>query len=190
MQEAVPVGVGAMAAILGLDAETIEHGCVEAAQGQVCSPANINTPAQVVIAGNSEAVDRACEILKGKGAKRAIKLNVSAPFHCGLMMPAEERLAVDLQELNYGSFTCPIIHNVDAEKNDDAGEVAEALKRQVSSPVRWLQSVEKLRSLGVEKFVEVGPGKVLSGMLRQIDRDAIGMNVEDAESLRSTLETL
>ena len=190
MQEAVPVGVGAMAAILGLDVETIEQGCAEAAQGQVCSPANINSPSQIVIAGNSEAVDRACEILKGKGAKRAIKLNVSAPFHCGLMMPAEERLAVDLQELGYGGFRTPVVHNVDAEVNEDPDTVADALKRQVSSPVLWLQSIQKLRSLGVEKFIEVGPGKVLTGLLRQIDREAAGANVEDAASLRSTLETL
>jgi [acyl-carrier-protein] S-malonyltransferase len=190
MQEAVPVGVGAMAAILGLDVETIEKGCAEAAEGQVCSPANINSRSQVVIAGNAEAVDRACEILKGKGAKRAIKLNVSAPFHCGLMMPAEERLAVDLRELAYGDFEFPIVHNVDADVNSKSDDVAEALKRQVSSPVRWLQSIEKLRSLSVEKFIEVGPGKVLSGLLRQIDRDAASANVEDSESLRSTLETL
>ncbi|HEX6125440.1 MAG TPA: ACP S-malonyltransferase [Pyrinomonadaceae bacterium] len=190
MQEAVPLGVGAMAAVLGLDLETIELGCAEAAQGDVCSPANINSPSQVVIAGNSEAVDRACEILKGKGAKRAIKLNVSAPFHCGLMTPAEERLDVDLQELNYGNFRFPIVHNVDAEPNDDPAKVAEALKRQVSSPVKWLQSVEKLRSLGVGKFIEVGPGKVLSGLLRQIDREAVAANVENTESLRLALETL
>ncbi|HVF30360.1 MAG TPA: ACP S-malonyltransferase [Pyrinomonadaceae bacterium] len=190
MQEAVPVGVGAMAAILGLDVETIEHGCREAAQGQICSPANINSPGQVVIAGNSEAVDRACEILKGKGAKRAIKLNVSAPFHCGLMMPAQERLAVDLQELSYGEFKCSIIHNVDAEQNVDASRVADQLRLQVSSPVKWLESVQNMRSLGVDKFIEVGPGKVLTGLLRQIDRDATGVNVEDSESLRSTLETL
>src|SRR5688572_24789071 len=114
MQEAVPVGVGAMAAVLGLDIESIEQGCAEAAEGQVCSPANINSPSQVVIAGNSEAIDRACEILKAKGAKRAIKLNVSAPFHCELMMAAQERLALDLKELEYGDFTFPIVHNVDA----------------------------------------------------------------------------
>jgi len=190
MQEAVPVGVGAMAAILGLDVETIEKGCAEAADGQICSPANINSPSQVVIAGNTEAVDRACEILKGKGAKRAIKLNVSAPFHCGLMMPAEERLGVDLRELAYGDFEFPIVHNVDADVNRNSDNVADALKQQVSSPVRWLQSIEKLRSLDVEKFVEVGPGKVLSGLLRQIDREAASANVEDSESLRSTLETL
>ena len=190
MQEAVPVGVGAMAAILGLDVESIEQGCAQAAEGQVCSPANINSPSQVVIAGNSEAVDRACEILKGKGAKRAIKLNVSAPFHCGLMMPAEDRLAVDLLELSYGQFQFPIVHNVDAEPSTDSSAVADRLKRQVSSPVKWLQSIEKMRASGIEKFVEVGPGKVLTGLLRQIDREAIGMNVEDAPSLRSTVEKL
>ena len=190
MQEAVPLGIGAMAAILGLDVETIEQGCLEAAEGQVCSPANINSPSQVVIAGNSEAVDRACEILKAKGAKRAIKLNVSAPFHCDLMMAAEERLAVDLNDLSYGDFEYPVVHNVDAEPNQEPSNVAERLTRQVSAPVRWLESVRKLRSLGVEKFVEVGPGKVLTGLLRQIDRDAVGTNVEDTASLRSTLETL
>lgn len=190
MQEAVPVGTGAMAAILGLDVEAIELGCAEAAQGQVCSPANINSPTQVVIAGHSEAIDRACEILKGKGAKRAIKLNVSAPFHCGLMMPAEERLMVDLKDLAYGKFRFPIVHNVDAEENVDPAKVSDALKRQVSSPVKWLQSIRKLQALGVEKFIEVGPGKVLSGLMRQIDRDAIATNVENKESLRLTLETL
>jgi len=119
MQEAVPVGVGAMAAILGLDVETVEAGCAEAAQGQVCSPANINSPSQVVIAGNAEAIDRACEILKEKGAKRAIKLNVSAPFHCALMMPAQEKLAEDLKNLSYGQFAFPIVHNVDAAENSN-----------------------------------------------------------------------
>ena len=190
MQEAVPVGVGAMAAILGLDVESIEDGCAQAAEGQVCSPANINSPSQVVIAGSAEAVDRACEILKGKGAKRAIKLNVSAPFHCELMMPAEERLAVDLMALDYGDFRFPIVHNVDAKVNSNPGSVADSLKRQVSSPVRWLQSVQLIRSSGVETFVEVGPGKVLGGLLRQIDKDATGVNVEDAASLRSAFETL
>mgnify|MGYP003576486169 CR=1 FL=1 len=190
MQEAVPVGVGAMAAILGLDVDTIEKGCAEAANGEVCSPANINSPSQVVIAGNSEAVDRACEILKAKGAKRAIKLNVSAPFHCGLMMPAQERLTVDLAAIEYGSFDFPIVHNVDALVNDDAGKVADALARQVSSPVRWLQTIENLISKGVGTFVEVGPGKVLSGLNRQIDRDAKTLNVVDGASLSTTLETL
>ncbi|MBV9215205.1 MAG: ACP S-malonyltransferase [Acidobacteria bacterium] len=189
MQDAVPVGVGAMAAILGLDADSVESGCDQAAQGQVCSPANINSPSQVVIAGNSEAVDRACEILKGNGAKRAVKLNVSAPFHCALMMPAQERLAVDLDELGYKDFLFPIVHNVDAAQNANASIVADLLTRQVSSPVRWLQSVEAMRASGVERFVEIGPGKVLSGLLRQIDREAVYSNIEDTQGLREFLDS-
>ena len=188
MQEAVPVGVGAMAAILGMDVNAVEEGCVEAAQGQVCSPANINSPSQVVIAGNSEAVDRACEIVKNKGAKRAIKLNVSAPFHCALMMPAQEKLADDLKDLDYGDFVFPIFHNVDAAVNRDPRMVAAKLTEQVSSPVRWLQTVKAMADAGVEKFIEVGPGKVLTGLLRQIKRDAVYANVENTESLRNTLE--
>jgi len=190
MQEAVPIGVGAMAAILGPDAKTVSDGCAEAAQGQVCSPANINSQSQVVIAGNSEAVDRACQILKINGAKRAIRLNVSAPFHCALMIPAQERLAVDLAKLTYGDYQFPIVHNVDAEPRFDSTIVLDALTRQVSSPVRWLQTVVRLISLGVETFIEVGPGKVLSGLVRQINRDVRTFNVSDAESLRITLDTI
>lgn len=190
MQEAVPVGVGAMAAVLGLDADTVAQGCAEAAQGQVCSPANINSPSQVVIAGHSEAVDRACKILKSKGAKRAIRLNVSAPFHCALMAPAQERLAVDLAKLQYGGYGFQVVHNVDAEPRFDSSAVFDALTRQVSSPVLWLQSVECLRSHGVDTFVEIGPGRVLSGLVRQIDREAKCYSVSDAESLRSTLESI
>jgi [acyl-carrier-protein] S-malonyltransferase len=188
MQEAVPVGVGAMAAILGLDLETIEKGCEEAAQGQVCSPANINSPSQIVIAGNAEAIDRACEILKEKGAKRAIKLNVSAPFHCALMMPAQEKLAADLQSIKYGEFKFPIVQNVDAQVNSDSAKVCDALTKQVSNPVRWLQSVENLVKLGVETFVEVGAGKVLSGLVKQINREARLLNVENTESLNLSKE--
>ena len=190
MQEAVPVGVGAMAAILGLDATTVEEGCREAAQGQVCSPANINSHSQVVIAGHAEAVDRACEVLKEKGAKRAIKLNVSAPFHCALMMAAQERLAVDLLELGYGPFKFPIYHNVDAEANDLSFVVTERLTQQVSSPVRWLQTIENMKSAGVTKFIEIGPGKVLTGLVRQIDKEATYANIEDSGSLSNTLENL
>lgn len=190
MQDAVPVGVGAMAAILGLDVEIIEAGCHEAADGQVCSPANINSPSQVVIAGNTEAIDRACEILKEKGAKRAIKLNVSAPFHCALIMPAQENLSEDLKNLSYGQFAFPIVHNVDADENNDPDLVCDKLTRQVSSPVRWLQSVENLIANGVDTFVEVGPGKVLTGLVRQINREARGFNVENTEGLRNTLLTL
>ena len=190
MQEAVPVGVGAMAAILGADIETIEAACAEAAQGQICSPANINSPTQVVIAGNSEAIDRACELLKERGAKRAIKLNVSAPFHCELMMPAQERLHADLETLDYSDLKLPIVHNVDAKINRDALGVCDALTRQVSSPVKWLQSICTLLDEGVDTFIEVGPGKVLSGLVRQIDRDVRCFNVDSPENLSSTKETL
>lgn len=190
MQEAVPVGVGAMAAILGLGLDAIDEGCAEAAKGEVCSPANINSPSQIVIAGDAGAIDRACEILKEKGAKRAIKLNVSAPFHCALMMPAQERLAEDLAKLDYSEFRFPVVQNVDAAANTDAAKVADALTRQVSSPVRWLQTVEFLASQGVNTYIEVGAGKVLTGLVRQIDREATGLNAENTESLRNTLETL
>lgn len=190
MQEAVPVGVGAMAAILGADVATVEQACADAAKGDICSPANINSPTQVVIAGSTDAVDRACELLKERGAKRAIKLNVSAPFHCALMMPAQERLAADLKELSYGRFSFPIVHNVDAEINSDEAFVCNALTRQVSSPVRWLQSVERLVTEGVDTVVEIGAGKVLSGLVRQISRDVRCLNVENSESLKSTLESL
>lgn len=189
MQEAVPVGVGAMAAILGLDVREVISGCEEAARGQVCSAANINSSNQVVIAGHAEAVDRACEILKEKGAKRAIKLNVSAPFHCELMMPAQERLSADLATLEYFDFLFPIVHNVDAAISDSSDGVGEKLTKQVSSPVRWLETIQNLRSAGVEKFVEIGPGKVLSGLVRQIDKEAKYANIENTESLRNTLET-
>jgi [acyl-carrier-protein] S-malonyltransferase len=190
MQEAVPVGVGAMAAILGADLQTIETACNDAANGQVCSPANINSPNQVVIAGDSDAVDRACGLLKERGAKRAIRLKVSAPFHCSLMMPAQERLASDLGELKYSTFEFPIVHNVDADVNSDETKVSDALTRQVSSTVKWLQSVQKLIELGVTTFVEVGPGKVLSGLVKQIDRDVRILNVENSETLGNTKETL
>ncbi len=190
MQEAVPVGVGAMAAILGSDVDEVIAGCIEAAKGQICEAANINSRTQVVIAGNTEAVDRACEILKEKGAKRAIKLNVSAPFHCQLMMPAQERLANDLATLEYFDFLFPIVHNVDAAISDSSKDVGEKLTRQVSSTVRWLETAENLRGAGVEKFIEIGPGKVLSGLVRQIDKEAKYANIENTESLRNTLETL
>lgn len=191
MQEAVPVGVGAMAAILGADLETIETACADAAaEGEVCSPANINSPNQVVIAGNSDAVDRGCELLKQRGAKRAVRLNVSAPFHCALMMPAQERLATDLARLSYSGFEYPIVHNFDAEVNSDEAKVADALTSQVSSPVKWMQSVRNLIANGVTTFVEVGPGKVLSGLVKQIDRDVRIFNVDNFDSLRSTKETL
>lgn len=189
MQEAVPVGVGAMAAILGSEVATVEQACADAADGKVCSPANINSPSQVVIAGDADAVTRACELLKERGAKRAVKLNVSAPFHCALMMPAQVRLAADLGALPYGKFAMPVVHNVDARANADETRVCDALTRQVSSPVRWLQSVERLVADGVGTVVEVGAGKVLSGLVRQISRDVRCLNVENSESLKSTLDS-
>ncbi|HKX84390.1 MAG TPA: ACP S-malonyltransferase, partial [Pyrinomonadaceae bacterium] len=136
------------------------------------------------------AVDRACELLKAKGAKRAIKLNVSAPFHCALMMPAQERLEQDLNELIYSDLSFPIVHNVDAKANSSAGYLTEALTKQVSSPVRWLECAQELKQSGVTTFIEVGAGKVLSGLARQIDREIRTLNVEDSQSLRSTLESL
>jgi [acyl-carrier-protein] S-malonyltransferase len=190
MQEAVPVGVGAMAAILGLPLETVEIACGEAAEGEVCSPANINSPAQIVIAGNAEAVDRAIEILKERGAKRAIKLNVSAPFHCDLMFPAQERLAADLAEIEFNNLRFPVIENVSAEVNTKGERVKTALTEQVSKPVLWAQSVENLINESVETYIEVGAGKILSGLVRQINRDVRCLNVENAESLRVTLQSL
>jgi [acyl-carrier-protein] S-malonyltransferase len=190
MQEAVPVGVGAMAAILGLPLETVENACQEAAQGEICSPANINSPSQIVIAGNAGAVDRAIEILKERGAKRAIKLNVSAPFHCDLMLPAQEKLAQDLAKISFADLKFPIIENVSAESNTKGERVCKALTEQVSRPVRWAQSVENLINEDVETFIEVGAGKVLSGLVRQINRDVRCLNVENTESLRNTLQSL
>lgn len=186
MQEAVPPGVGAMAAVIGADMEIIEKACKDAALDQICSAANINSASQVVIAGNAEAVDRAIELLKERGAKRAIKLNVSAPFHCALMLPAQERLAKDLAEIKFNDLQFPLIENVTAEANTKGERVAQALEQQVSSPVKWFQSVGKLMDEGVKNFVEVGAGKVLSGLIRQINREVNCLNVENLESLNQT----
>ncbi|HKS27990.1 MAG TPA: ACP S-malonyltransferase [Pyrinomonadaceae bacterium] len=190
MQEAAPVGSGAMAAIMGADLGVVMESCNEAAQGEVCSPANINSANQVVIAGDSAAVDRAVELLKERGAKRAIRLNVSAPFHCALMNPARDRLAEDLEKLDFQDLRVPLITNVDASAITSGGEAKDALVRQVSSPVRWHESVTYLQGQGVDTFVEVGPGKVLSGLVRQIDRSMRGLNVEDMASLGATREAL
>ena len=190
MQEAVPVGTGAMAAILGADVETVAAACVEAAQGEVCSAANINSPNQIVIAGAAAAIDRAIEIVKARGAKRAVKLNVSAPFHCAMMMPAQERLALDLNELEFKDLATPVVTNVDARPINKGADARDALIRQVSQPVRWLESVEFLATHGVQTFIEIGPGKVLSGLLRQINRELRCLNVEDESSLRAAREAL
>ena len=190
MQEAVPKGVGAMAAVMGADLKNIEAACAEASMGQVCAPANINSPNQVVIAGHAEAIDRVSELLKTRGAKRVMKLNVSAPFHCRLMMPAQDRLAEDLEATTFGDLSLPLVTNVDAEAITKEAEARDALVRQVSSPVRWLQSMELLIREGVDTFVEVGPGKVLSGLMRQISREVKCLNVEDTDSLKSTAANL
>ncbi|MEZ5425835.1 MAG: ACP S-malonyltransferase [Pyrinomonadaceae bacterium] len=190
MQEAVPVGVGAMAAILAVPLDTIEIACQEAAQGEICSPANINSPSQVVIAGNVGAIDRACELLKERGAKRVVKLNVSAPFHCGLMLPAQVKLEKDLQKINFRDISCPIIENVSARPNTKGARVAEALAEQVSSPVRWSDSILGLIDAGADVFIEVGAGKVLTGLNRQISREVRTLNVENSESLKKSLDSL
>ncbi|MEJ7699469.1 MAG: ACP S-malonyltransferase [Pyrinomonadaceae bacterium] len=190
MQNAVPVGVGAMAAILGLDLETLKTACEEAAKSQVCSPANINSPSQVVIAGNVEAIDRAIEIVKERGAKRAVKLNVSAPFHCALMKPAQDKLTEDLRAIDFQDLRFPLVENVSARENSKGERVRTALSEQVSSPVLWKDTIEYLIEKGVKTFIEVGAGKILSGLVKQINRDVRCMNVEDSESLRNSLESL
>jgi [acyl-carrier-protein] S-malonyltransferase len=190
MQESVAVGIGAMAAILGSDLKTVEDACNKAADRQICSPANINSPKQIVIAGHAIAVEKACEILKENGARRTVMLNVSAPFHCGLMKPAQEKLKADLKEITFNDLKFPIIENVTAKENSSGERVSKALIDQVSSPVRWLQSIELLIENGVDTFVEVGPGKVLSGLVKQINRDVRVFNVEDQASLESTKSNL
>jgi [acyl-carrier-protein] S-malonyltransferase len=172
MQEAVPVGTGAMAAILGLDAETVARACAEAAQMDVVSPANLNGAGQVVIAGSREAVARASERAKALGARRAVPLPVSAPFHCALMKPAEERLAPELRALAAKDPQVPVVANADAQLKRTAAAAIEALVAQVSSPVRWEDVVRRLASEGVTTYVEVGPGAVLSGLVRKIHREA------------------
>ena len=172
MQEAVPVGVGAMAAVLGLDVATVQQACTEAAQGEVVSPANINAPGQVSIAGHAGAVQRASERAKALGAKRVIPLAVSAPFHCALMMPAEARLEPELRDLATSTPRVPVVANVDAQPKREAWAAIDALVRQVSAPVRWSDTVERLASEGVTTYVEVGPGTVLSGLIRKIHKEA------------------
>jgi [acyl-carrier-protein] S-malonyltransferase len=183
MQEAVPVGQGAMSAVLGVDAETVARACEEAAEGDVVSPANLNAPGQVVIAGSAAAVARAGERVKALGARRVVPLPVSAPFHCALMRPAEERLAPLLRGLAVDDPRLPVVANVDAEPKRDARAAIEALVRQVSAPVRWEAVVKRLASEGVRTYVEVGPGTVLAGLVKKIDRGASIVSVEDEAGL-------
>jgi [acyl-carrier-protein] S-malonyltransferase len=190
MQEAVPHGEGAMAAIMGLSPAVVMDACKRAAEGKVCSPANLNSPEQTVISGHADAVKRAVEIASQLGAKRAVILPVSAPFHCALMMPAQERLEKDLRKVGFGPLRVPLVTNVDADTETSGEEARDALIRQVTMPVRWEESVRELIDQGVNTFVEVGPGRVLTGLLRQIERSVGALNVEDERSLSTTIDKI
>jgi [acyl-carrier-protein] S-malonyltransferase len=190
MQEAVPAGQGAMAAILAMPLDQLQQVCADSAQGEVVSPANINSPDQIVISGSARAVERAAELAKQRGAKRAIMLPVSAPFHCALMQPAQDRLAKDLLAVTFSDPAIPVVANVDAESKTSADAARSALIQQVTGAVRWSSCVAKLIALGARMFVEAGPGKVLTGLMRQIDRAQAAANVEDEASLQKTLGLL
>ncbi len=190
MQEAVPAGVGAMAAILGLAPALVAEICHRAADGEVLAPANLNAPEQTVISGAAAAVKRAVEIASQSGAKRAVLLPVSAPFHCELMKPAEQRLEADLRRATFGELKVPLFTNVDAEAITSGEEARAALVRQVCQPVLWEESVRGMIGEGVSLFVEVGPGRVLSGLVRQIDRSVRVANVEDEATLASATDKL
>lgn len=187
MQEAVPVGQGAMAAILGMELEPLKQICNEAAQGEVCEAANINSPGQIVISGAASAVQRAADLATARGAKRAVMLPVSAPFHCALMQPAQDRLGQDLRTLKFNDPDFPVVANIDCELVTTADGARERLIRQVTGAVQWERSMRVLVERGVETFVEIGPGKVLCGLMRQIDRSKLCLNVEDEASLQRTI---
>jgi len=190
MQEAVPVGTGSMAAILGMNFDEVVKVCADSAQGEVCEPANINSPEQIVISGQTGAVERGAKLADERGAKRAKVLPVSAPFHCSLMQPAQDRLATDLAALKFAQPEVPVVCNVYARAVEDADSSREALVRQVTGSVKWSESMQLLIARGVQTFVEVGPGKVLCGLMRQIDRSKKMLNVEDEASLIKALEFL
>src|SRR2546427_7465161 len=190
MQEAVPAGVGAMAAILGLSPAQVTEICKKAADGEVVSPANLNSPEQTVISGHAGAVKRAVELASQAGAKRAVILPVSAPFHSAVMLPAQEKLERDLRNTDFANLHVPLVTNVDADTIEHGDEAREALIRQVTAPVRWEESVRLLIDEGVNTFVEVGPGRVLTGLLRQIERSVATLNVEDEKSLAATVEKI
>jgi [acyl-carrier-protein] S-malonyltransferase len=187
MQEAVPIGVGAMAAILGLSPDKVSEIANDAAQGEVCQPANVNSPEQVVVSGHAGAVERAIKLATERGAKKAVRLPVSAPFHCSLMQPAQDRLAADLGALSFQNPSRPVVCNVDASVVDSAEASRDALIRQVTGAVKWEPSVRLLINKGVSLFIEVGPGKVLWGLMRQIDRSKTSVTVGDEASLQKTL---
>jgi [acyl-carrier-protein] S-malonyltransferase len=183
MQEAVPFGVGSMAAILGIEGEDLIQLCQDAAEGQVVAPANFNSPGQVVIAGHATAVERAIVLAKERGAKRALLLPVSAPFHSTLMAPAAQRLQAVLNSVAVAPLICPVVSNVDALPNQEQSRVIDLLIEQVCAPVRWDDSIRKMKDLGVTRYVEIGPGRVLSGLIKRIDRAAIQKNIGDVPSL-------
>jgi [acyl-carrier-protein] S-malonyltransferase len=190
MQEAVPQGVGAMAAIMGLSPAVVADACKRASEGEVCAPANLNSPEQTVISGHAGAVKRAVEIASQLGAKRAVVLAVSAPFHSALMLPAQQKLETDLRKTQFSNLRTLLVTNVDADTIESGDEAREALIRQVTAPVRWEESVRLMMDEGVNTFVEVGPGRVLTGLLRQIDRSVAALNVEDEKSLAATTEKI
>ncbi|HVT46036.1 MAG TPA: ACP S-malonyltransferase [Thermoanaerobaculia bacterium] len=189
MQEAVPVGEGAMAALIGPAYDEVVSICEEAAEGEIVSPANINAPGQIVVAGTKAAVERAIEIAKRRGVRKSLLLPVSAPFHCALMKPAEERLRPVLEEADIRDLSVPLVSNVDASPIGTAHAIRNALVRQVSSPVRWVESVERMIAVGVRRFVEIGPGNVLSGLIRRIDKNVETVSVSSAESVEQFLRS-
>jgi [acyl-carrier-protein] S-malonyltransferase len=190
MQEAVPAGQGGMAAIMGISPAVVQDACKRAAEGEICSPANLNSPEQTVISGHASAVKRAVEIASQLGAKRSMMLAVSAPFHSALMMPAQEKLEKDLRATSFSDLQVPLVTNVDADTIRKGDEAREALVRQVTMPVRWQESMRLLLDEGVNTFLEVGPGKVLTGLMRQIERSVASLNVEDEKSLQATVEKI
>ncbi len=190
MQEAVPVGVGGMAAIIGLDADSLKAVCAEAAEGDVVEPANFNSLTQIVIAGHKTALDRACKLAKAKGAKRALPLPVSAPFHSSLLTPASARLADYMKDLTFSEPKIPVINNVDVAVETDPAKIKDALVRQVASSVRWVETVQKMGAMGITHIVDCGPGKVLAGMVKRIDGSISGLAIVDQASLDATLEAL
>lgn len=187
MQDAVPHGVGAMAAVLGLEPEKVKAACEAAAQGQVVAPANYNSPEQTVIAGHAEAVERAKAALLAAGAKRVLPLPVSAPFHCALMAPVRDPLAAVLAKVAFKALNAPVVTNVEASPNADPARIAPLLVEQVTAPVRWIECVRALEGAGVRKIVELGPGRVLSGLVKRISKDIHVFNVEDPASLEKAL---
>jgi [acyl-carrier-protein] S-malonyltransferase len=190
MQEAVPAGQGGMAAIMGISPAVVQDACKRAAEGEICSAANLNSPEQTVISGHASAVKRAVEIASQLGAKRSMMLAVSAPFHSALMMPAQEKLEKDLRATSFADLQVPLVTNVDADTIRKGDEARQALVRQVTMPVRWEESMRMLLDEGVNTFLEVGPGRVLTGLMRQIERSVASLNVEDEKSLQATVEKI